>query len=194
MKLAIIPARGGSQRIPRKNIRHFHGRPIIEYSISLAQRCSLKVYVSTEDAEIAQIAKDYGAAVIQRPFELARDEVGTQEVMRHALQSLGLRYGRAACIYPCAPLLDPEYIKAGEDCKRYAVAVGTRPLRDCGAFYWGRVQDFINRVPLYTADTRIIPLHEDDAVDINTEEDWVLAEHRYALKRRLLSEIRIALP
>lgn len=84
MKVAIIPARGGSVRIPRKNIKIFHGRPIISYSIDTAQRSGLfdAVYVSTEDAEIAAIARKYGAALIHRPPELAEigaPDCGTQE-------------------------------------------------------------------------------------------------------------------
>lgn len=184
--LCIIPARGGSRRIPRKSVRLFYGKPIITYSISLAQSAGLDVFVSTDDAAIAQIAKDFGARVIQRPFELAEDSVGTQEVMAHAMGVLGMRKNtRVACLYPCAPLLDLEYFIAGRPGKGYAVTVGTNPLRDAGAAYWGDSKDFKVEVPLYNISTRLIPLAEEDVIDINTEEDWFVAENRYALKHGL---------
>lgn len=181
--ICVIPARGSSRRIPRKNLRLFYGKPIITYSISLAQSAALDVFVSTDDAAIAQIAKDYGARVIQRPFELAEDSIGTQAVMAHAMSMLGMRKNtRVACLYPCAPMLDLEYFIAGKPGKGYAVTVGTNPLRDAGAAYWGDSKDFKVEVPLYNISTRLIPLAEDDVIDVNTEEDWLIAENRYALK------------
>ena len=85
--IAIIPARGGSKRIPRKNIKEFYGKPLIAYSIQAALESKLfdKVIVSTDDEEIANIAKKYGAEVpFMRPKELSDDFTGTGEVVKHA--------------------------------------------------------------------------------------------------------------
>lgn len=116
--VAVIPARGGSKRIPRKNIREFHGRPIIAYSIDAAQRTELfsAVYVSTEDKEISQVSKDLGASVINRSDELADDYTPTIPVVRHAIkeiESLNNQVNAVCCIYPTNPLLCSEDIVNG---------------------------------------------------------------------------------
>lgn len=122
MRIAIIPARGGSKRIPRKNIRDFHGRPLISWSIEAAKKsqCFDRIVVSTDDAEIKDIALQYGAEVpFMRPAELANDYAGTIAVIKHAVTVLGLDKTEngenhyACCIYPTAPLLDPQDIQAG---------------------------------------------------------------------------------
>lgn len=86
--LGLIPARGGSKGVPRKNIRIINGKPLIAWTIEKAKESKLldRVVVSTEDGEIAQVAREYGAEVLQRPAELAVDTAATQEVMVHALQ------------------------------------------------------------------------------------------------------------
>jgi len=88
--LAIIPARGGSKGIPRKNIRLLAGKPLIAYSIetALKSRYIDKVVVSTDDEEIAEIAKKYGAQVIKRPGKLARDKSPTLDTIKHVLETL----------------------------------------------------------------------------------------------------------
>jgi len=92
--LAIIPARGGSKGIPRKNIRLLAGKPLIAYSIETALKSKYidKVVVSTDDEEIAEIAKIYGAKVIERPEELARDESPTIDAIFHVLETLQSNY------------------------------------------------------------------------------------------------------
>ena len=92
MIVAVIPARGGSKRIPRKNIRPFAGKPIIAYSIAAAQQCRLfdRIVVSTDDAEIAAVARSYGAETpFVRPAELSDEHTGTVAVTGHALTWLG---------------------------------------------------------------------------------------------------------
>ena len=87
MKIAVIPARGGSKRIPRKNIKNFCGKPMIAWSIEAAKECGLfdHIFVSTDDAEIAEISKSYGASVpFLRPNELSDDFTSTGEVVSHA--------------------------------------------------------------------------------------------------------------
>lgn len=111
MNLAVIPARGGSKRIPRKNIRHFHGKPIIAYAIAAALESRLfdKVLVSTEDQEIADIAMRFGAEVpFLRPMSLADDHVGIMPVLQHALSWMQTRsesVSMLACIFPAAPTI-----------------------------------------------------------------------------------------
>lgn len=110
-RLAVIPARGGSKRIPRKNIKPFAGRPMIAYAIEGAKAAGVfdRIVVSTDDAEIAAIAKDLGAELpFVRPAELANDHAGTVEVIAHAIQALaddGWRAEQACCIYACVPML-----------------------------------------------------------------------------------------
>ena len=89
MKIAVIPARGGSKRIPRKNIKEFCGKPMIAWSIETAKASGLfdHIIVSTDDAEIAEVAKQWGAEVpFIRPPELSNDYAGTTEVIVHATQ------------------------------------------------------------------------------------------------------------
>ncbi len=88
--VCLIPARGGSKRIPRKHIRDFLGKPLISYSIETALKSKLfnKIYVSTDDLEIASIAKNFGAEVINRPDRLADDFATTVDVINHAKEYL----------------------------------------------------------------------------------------------------------
>lgn len=121
MKLAVIPARGGSKRIPHKNIRPFCGRPIITYSIDTALRsgCFDRVVVSTDDSDIAEVAQRCGAEVpFIRPAELADDFSGTNAVVRHAIEwfmAQGEVVTYACCIYATAPFLEPDTVRQGFD-------------------------------------------------------------------------------
>jgi N-acylneuraminate cytidylyltransferase len=121
MRVAIIPARGGSKRIPLKNIRDFNDKPMIAYSIeaALASGCFDKVIVSTDSDDIAAVATSYGAEVpFIRPAELADDFVGTTPVVRHALNMLaeqGIDVDICCCIYATTPLLQVSILReAGE--------------------------------------------------------------------------------
>lgn len=197
MNIAIIPARGGSRRIPRKNIRPFHGKPIIAYSIETAKAVKRrdggayfdKVVVSTEDEEIAEVAAQCGAEVIRRPPELAEigaPDCGTQEVTRHALLALGVSDGMVCCIYPCAPMLLQEDI-----------AWALQMVWQCewpkfagipGMVYCGRAQSFIDRVSIEPHDsdkgTGMLEVALGGGgkryIDINTEDDFKRAERMYA--------------
>lgn len=113
MRVAIIPARGGSKRIARKNIREFFHKPIIAWSIqaALESKCFDKVVVSTDDHEIANIARQHGAAApFMRPKEISDDHTGTTPVIRHAIEwftSQGYQPEQVCCIYATAPFLQP---------------------------------------------------------------------------------------
>jgi N-acylneuraminate cytidylyltransferase len=121
MKVAVIPARGGSKRIPRKNIRDFFGKPMIAYSIDAARKagCFDEIIVSTDDDEIARIAKSYGAEVpFMRPAELADDHTPTIPVIQHAIRELhnaGRMVQEVCCIYATAPFLRVIDLMAGLD-------------------------------------------------------------------------------
>lgn len=121
MNVAIIPARGGSKRIPRKNIRDFLGKPMIAWSIDVALQSQLfeRVIVSTDDPEIREISLANGAEVpFQRPEELANDHAPTLPVIRHAVEWLeksGTPVSTACCIYATAPFLRATYLKQGYD-------------------------------------------------------------------------------
>jgi pseudaminic acid cytidylyltransferase len=119
MRLAVIPARGGSKRIPRKNIKEFSGQPILAWSIQAAiqSQCFDRIIVSTDDDEIAQIAIANGADVpFMRPAELADDHTGTIPVIAHAInwQNLnGQTVTQACCIYATAPFTRAHDLQRG---------------------------------------------------------------------------------
>jgi pseudaminic acid cytidylyltransferase len=121
MKLAVIPARGGSKRIPRKNIKSFCGKPMIAWSIEAALKsaCFDRIIVSTDDAEIAEVARAHGATVpFMRPAELSDDHVGTIPVIRHAIEWLkdqGPAAEQVCCLYATAPFVQAEDIQRGLD-------------------------------------------------------------------------------
>lgn len=223
MKLAIIPARGGSKRIARKNIKPFCGKPIIAYSIQNALDAKIfdKVIVSTEDEEIANCAKMLGAEVpFYRPRALADDHTGTNEVVKQALQwfhDQGIQVDYACCLYATAPLLKPEYLVQGmellEDSRyNFAFSVTTfafpiqRAIRlnsqgevealwpenrlvrsqdleetyhDAGQFYWGKANAFLDDKVLFSNASVPVVLPRYLVQDIDTMEDWKLAEFLY---------------
>ena len=119
MKVAVIPARGGSKRIPRKNIKDFCGRPMIAWSIIAAQKSGLfdHIIVSTEDAEIAQVAREWRAeAPFTRPADLADDHTGTPPVVAHAvdwMQAQGWDLEAVCCLYPASPFIHAEDVRKG---------------------------------------------------------------------------------
>ena len=130
MKLAVIPARGGSKRIPRKNIREFCGKPIIAWSIeaALESACFDHVIVSTDDEEIADIAKQYGADIpFMRPAELSNDTAATIPVIKHAIEWYADNQQKpelTCCIYATAPFVTKEDLIRGRDA-----------ITTCGADY-----------------------------------------------------------
>ena len=121
MRLAVIPARGGSKRIPRKNIRYFHGRPIIGWSIAAARESGLfdHIIVSTDDPEIAETARAEGAETpFTRPANLADDHTPTRPVVNHAIETMTALHGKpdfVCCIYATAPFLKAIDLVAGFD-------------------------------------------------------------------------------
>ncbi|MXR29637.1 MULTISPECIES: pseudaminic acid cytidylyltransferase [unclassified Pseudomonas] len=119
MRLAVIPARGGSKRIPRKNIKMFCGKPMIAWSIEAALKsgCFDRVIVSTDDEEIAEVAQQYGASVpFMRPAELSDDYTGTIPVIQQAIEwckANGFDARQVCCIYATAPFVSSEDLRRG---------------------------------------------------------------------------------
>lgn len=119
MRLAVIPARGGSKRIPRKNVKLFCGKPMIAWSIEAARQsgCFDKIVVSTDDAEIAQVARQCGAQVpFMRPAELSDDHTGTTAVIAHAIDWLaqqGQPSEQVCCLYATAPFVSADDLRRG---------------------------------------------------------------------------------
>lgn len=223
MNIAIIPARGGSKRIPRKNIKAFHGKPMIAYSIEAALKsgCFDHVMVSTDDEEIAAIALQYGATVpFIRPAEISDDYATTLDVIAHALtwcQQNQMGIENACCIYATAPFISVPSIQDGlsaltGDNVRYAFSatryafpiqralkinqqdrvemfhpehLNTRSqdleeaYHDAGQFYWGKAQAFLNKEPIFGFNSKAILLPRKRVQDIDTQEDWELAEALY---------------
>jgi len=141
MNVAIIPARGGSKRIPRKNIKEFCGKPMIAYAIDAARRSDLfdHVVVSTDDQEIAEVARKFDAEVpFERPPDLSDDLTPTVPVIAHAIRScnaLGWKIEYVCCIYPCVPFIREEDLKSAY-----------RLLQDHGANYCFPVTEFPSAV------------------------------------------------
>ncbi|MBP2160962.1 MULTISPECIES: pseudaminic acid cytidylyltransferase [Asticcacaulis] len=228
-KLCVIPARGGSKRIPRKNIKSFHGQPMISYSIRAARECGLfdTIIVSTDDEEIAEVARAHGAATpFVRPADLANDYAGTGAVVVHAIQwfrDQGMAYDATCCIYATAPLIDPEKLKEGwarlsEPGRRFAFSVTSFPFpiqralkqtangsvdmfwpenlskrsqdlepayHDAAQFYWGWSDAWVNGETAFSPISAPVILPRTHVVDIDTPEDWEVAEVTYRVLKGL---------
>jgi len=150
LNLCIIPARGGSKRIPKKNIKLFCGKPLIVYSIETAKKSGLfdKIVVSTDDEEIAKVAKEYGAEVQMRPEHLADDYAGSDEVFEYVIsQNPGFEY--ACMIYATAPFLRIEYLKEGYEklknsnaCASFSATTFEYPIQRAFKIVNGRCEMF----------------------------------------------------
>ncbi|MDA7562977.1 pseudaminic acid cytidylyltransferase [Gammaproteobacteria bacterium] len=220
MKLAVIPARGGSKRIPKKNIKLFCGKPMIVWSILAAKKSNLFDYiiVSTDDEEIAEISLENGAIVpFIRPKELSDDIIGTGPVVKHAvewsLKNIG-SFDYVATIYATAPFIEPTDIINGfnlllqNDCQiSFTVTSFPSPIQraikinevgrvsmfqpqhflsrsqdlepayhDAGQLYWASTNAVLEEVSAFSQDAiaQVLPRHK--VQDIDTMEDWQLAE------------------
>lgn len=185
--IAIIPARGGSRRVPMKNVRPFFGRPVIAYSIMAAAKSGLfdTIYVSTDDLDIASTAKQYGARVLARSDAMARDEVGTQEVTRDAILQHFHERARpqhTCCIYPCAPtLLAKDLVEA--DVRLRSRSSPCTYAMVTGMFYMGETEAFVFGVPLEGNSVEL--RYNERYIDINEVEDF---DRAAAVYLRMLSK------
>lgn len=186
-RYCIIPARGGSRRIPGKNKRLFDGKPIICRAIDTAWASGLfkEVIVSTDDDQIKELAAHRKCRIHLRAAYEAQDHIGTQQVARRVLLDFQIpARNLVCCLYPTAPLLYPDDLRTGVKLLEragpvWAMSVGADPLRDAGCFYWGRAEDFYKETPLIGPNTRMVVLPESRVCDINTEEDWQEALRKY---------------
>ncbi|MDS9878803.1 pseudaminic acid cytidylyltransferase [Pseudomonas protegens] len=227
MNVAIIPARGGSKRISRKNIKEFCGKPMIAWSIEAALKsgCFEQVIVSTDDAEIAEVAVQHGASVpFMRPAELSDDHTGTTPVVRHAIEWLNLQGSNpqyVCCLYATAPLIDSQDILKGlnaldKEGGDYAFSVTSyafpiqRAIRinedgrvdmfnpeyfavrsqdlehayhDAGQFYWGTYAAWLENRVIFGKRSLPIILPRHRVQDIDTLEDWEMAEYLFKAVR-----------
>ena len=160
MNIAIIPARGGSKRIPRKNLKSFAGKPIIAYSIEAAAASGLfdSIVVSTDDLEIADVARSYGAEVpFLRPETLSDDHTGTTPVVKHAIEWFiehKTAVSCACCIYATAPFIQPAHL-----------VEGYQRLISSGKSYVFSVATFaypIQRAIRIAADGTVDPMHPEN--------------------------------
>ena len=225
--LAIVPARGGSKRIPRKNIRPFLGKPILARVLEqlLAAGCFDEVMVSTDDAEIAQVARAHGATVpFMRSPENAADTASTAAVLLEVLERYrrsGKDYARLCCAYPTGVFLTPELLRRGFSILdasgadsvvtvlRYSTPV-ERALRieggklrmldprhvdthspdlapsyhDAGQCYWLRTPAFLEQKTIFARHTAPLVLDPMQAQDIDSEEDWRVAEFKYSYRQK----------
>ncbi|MDR0556232.1 MAG: pseudaminic acid cytidylyltransferase [Holosporaceae bacterium] len=223
-KIAIIPARGGSKRIPRKNIKEFLGRPIVAYSIEAALQSKIfdEVMVSTDDKEIADISIRYGAKVpFFRSLEMSTDMAMTAPVLIEVLGEYKKRdcdFEYCCCIYPCAPFITPERLRYGmellimknADSVLPVVKFSYPPLRglvirdqklrmlfpenyerrsqdlepmyhDAGQFYCMKTDALVKECGLFCKNTLPIELSDLEVQDIDTMDDWKVAELKYRM-------------
>lgn len=222
--IAIIPARGGSKRIPYKNIKPFLGKPIIAYSIEAAIKSGMfaEVMVSTDDEQIAHIARQFGAKVpFMRSAQTANDFATLGDVVEEVLlqyKQRGQEFDAVCCILATVPLIKKERIfeayqkmmnehyDAVFPVVRFSYPI-QRALRiengrvsmlqpenflkrsqdlepayhDSGQFYWMKVPAFMQEKRFFAQNAGAIILSESEAQDIDTEEDWKMAELKYRL-------------
>jgi len=187
-RVAIFPARGGSQRIPRKNVRAFAGRPMIEWPLIAAKDSQLfdTLIVSTDDAEIATLARWDGCEVHMRPAD--DGSTGTNAIAGRVLKWLGAKPDDEACvIYPCSPMLWAEDLVVGHEAferarDRYtfsALAGPSGTWTDAGCYYWAVAKRFMRNAPMTPHDQRVA-VDRRSFIDINTEEDIAKAEAMFA--------------
>lgn len=226
-KLAMITARGGSKRIPKKNIKEFCGKPILCYSIKAAKEANIfdTIMVSTDNEEIARIAKAAGAEVpFFRSPETANDYASTDDVIMEVLktyQKMGQEYDSFCCIYPTAPFLSGMRLRHAMEMLRDADSVmpvvpfsyppqrgllinqngfverqfpeyaATRsqdltPIyHDCGQFYACRTEAFLRAGTTDVERLAPLILTELEVQDIDTLQDWEIAELKYQLLNKM---------
>jgi len=223
--IAIIPARGGSKRIPGKNIRNFLGKPIITYSIEVAVKSRLfdEVMVSTDDDDIAEIAVKAGAKLpFMRSEKNADDFAGTSEVLMEVISNYkgkNIQFENGCCIYPTAVFVQAKHLIDGYNLLIKSKSDSVFPLveysypiwrglkknenntvqmlwpeylnsrsqdlkkvyHDAGQWYWFNMNSFISKKKIFAENSTSIELMETEVQDIDTEQDWLIAEMKYKL-------------
>ncbi len=228
MNLLIIPARGGSKRIPRKNIKNFQGKPIIEWTIKESKKLKNfdKFIVSTDDNEIAKISKNAGFEIpFLRPKDLSGDYTSTRDVIVHCIKffkNKSIEFKNICCLYPTSPLLNSSYISEAlkklneikKDIYIFSAIKYSHPIQrsffiekngfskmvfpessnkrtqdlnpafhDAGQFYIASEKTWLNKENIFENGLPYI-LPKMRAIDIDTIEDWELAESMYEINMR----------
>ena len=228
MNLLIIPARGGSKRIPRKNIKNFHGKPIIEWTINESKKLKNfeRFIVSTDDNEIAKISKSAGFEIpFLRPKNLSEDYVNTRDVIIHSIQFFkkkNIEFKNICCLYPTSPLLKSDDIskalkkldESKKDIYIFSATKYSHPIQrsfyigkngiskmvfpecsnkrtqdlepafhDAGQFYIASEKTWLNKENIFEDGLPYI-LPKSRSIDIDTMEDWELAESFYEINLR----------
>ena len=225
--ICIITARGGSKRIPRKNVREFCGKPMLAYSVDAALQSGIfdDVMVSTDDEEIAEVAKSYGAEVpFMRSAAMSNDYATTVDVLSEVLseyEKRGAEFDTMCCLYPTAPFVRASELKeaaaiiragatsvipvtsfdfpplrgfrvGGDGSLEYAFPEYARVrsqdlpemVHDCGRFYFAKTSSFRERRSFITDKTRLLRIPRKLVQDIDTPEDWEMAEQKYQAMTR----------
>jgi CMP-N,N'-diacetyllegionaminic acid synthase len=183
--LGVIPARGGSKRVPNKNLRTLHGAPLIGYTIRAAQASKLLTTwaVSTENQTICDVALSYGAYVIKRPEELAGDHTTSAEVCLHVLDWIGYEFDLVCLLHPTSPVRDPGHIdqaiaqlwNSGAPA-RASVSCRKRTYTHNASLYVMRT-DFLLKTKSHYSDESIpFLMDRRHSLDIDTEDDLRIAE------------------
>lgn len=186
--ICVIPARGGSKRIPRKNIKDFRGHPIIAYSIMAAQKSGVfeKIYVSTEDDEIGEIALRYGATWYRRSKNLADSKTGTFAVIKDLAYECNKDYqfDYICCLYATCPLMNQfdiqtAYQLLSSSDHYHIISIGYPPLQDAAQIYFSKTEAILNDFQYFDYGTGLLHIAENRICDINTMADWRKAEQMY---------------
>lgn len=224
--IAIITARGGSKRIPRKNIKEFMGKPMLAYAIEAAIKSEIfdEVMVSTDDFEIAEIAKKYGAKIpFMRSEATSNDFATTEDVLKEVINEYkkrGEEFEDICCVYPCVPFLTAEILKNAYEKFSDSKAKSLMPVvkysfpiqravrinsegyleyrepenaqkrsqdlepnyHDVGMFYFAKTRAFQEEENLVTSKTVLFEMDESVVQDIDTPDDWKMAELKYKVK------------
>lgn len=178
--LGLIPARGGSRRVPRKNIRRLGGKPLIAWTIEAARRAVLIDYVavSSEDEEILRVAEDWGADPLKRPPEMATDDISPYPAILHALSHFGVTH--LCLLQPTSPFRTAEDIDEG--IRRCLIEGGpiasaeTGSTVPNGAVYVARIGWLQDGRNFDMSDVGRFHMPANRSLDIDTEEDWKAAE------------------
>jgi CMP-N,N'-diacetyllegionaminic acid synthase len=179
--LGVIPARGGSKRIPRKNIRPLHNSPLIAYTIRACQDSELLTtwVVSTEDEQIRDVALSYGAYVVRRPEELAGDLTSSDEVALHALEWMGPGYDIVVLLHPTSPIRNPRHIDSAIQILWASDAPSLASVEYAKRSYRHNASIYAVKTPftkLYDENTIPFLMDKKHSLDIDDEMDWQIAE------------------
>jgi CMP-N,N'-diacetyllegionaminic acid synthase len=179
--LGVIPARGGSKRIPRKNIRPLHGSPLIAYTIRACQASEnlTSWIVSTEDEQIRDVALSFGAYVVRRPEELATDLTSSDEVALHALEWMGPGYDIVVLLHPTSPIRNPRHIDRAIQILCASDAPSLASVEYAKRSYRHNASIYAVKTPftkLYDENTIPFLMDKKHSLDIDDEMDWQIAE------------------